>query len=86
MLQPAAATARSPDRGRRPQRLHRQRHPARHLDLNAGSNQEYTLTPSGEITVYGDKCLEAYEQGKTSGTIVDIYTCNGGANQLWTLG
>ena len=50
---------------------------------NAGSNQEYTLTPSGEITVYGDKCLEAYEQGKTAGTIVDIYTCSGGSNQLW---
>ena len=49
---------------------------------NAGSNQEYTLTPSGEITVYGDKCLEAYNQGKTAG----IYTCNGGANQRWTLG
>ena len=50
---------------------------------NAGSNQEYTLTPSGEITVYGDKCLDAYNQGKTAGTIVDIYTCNGGGNQLW---
>jgi O-glycosyl hydrolase len=50
---------------------------------NAGSNQEYTLTPSGEITVYGDKCLDAYNQGKTAGTVVDIYTCDGGGNQLW---
>lgn len=50
---------------------------------NAGSNQEYTLTPSGEITVYGDKCLDAYNQGKTAGTVVDIYTCDGGSNQLW---
>jgi len=51
---------------------------------NAGSNQEYTLQPNGEITVYGSSdCLDAYNQGKTAGTIVDIYTCNGGANQLW---
>jgi O-glycosyl hydrolase len=50
---------------------------------NAGSNQEYTLTPSGTITVYGDKCLDAYQQGKTAGTVVDIYTCNGGSNQQW---
>ncbi|HEV2346003.1 MAG TPA: glycoside hydrolase [Actinocrinis sp.] len=59
------------------------------LDLyscNAGSNQEYTLNPNGEITVYtgsGMKCLDAYQQGKTAGTIVDIYTCGGGSNQLW---
>ena len=51
---------------------------------NAGSNQEYTLQPNGEITVYGGSdCLDAYNQGKTAGTIVDIYTCNGGTNQLW---
>lgn len=51
---------------------------------NAGSNQEYTLEPNGEITVYGgDDCLDAYGQGKTPGTVVDIYPCNGGSNQLW---
>ena len=50
---------------------------------NAGTNQEYTLKPNGEITVYGSDCLDAYQQGKTAGTVVDIYTCNGGKNQLW---
>ena len=53
---------------------------------NAGSNQEYTLQPNGEISVYSgssEKCLDAYNQGKTAGTIVDIYTCSGGSNQLW---
>ena len=53
---------------------------------NAGTNQEYTLQPNGEITVYSgssEKCLDAYNEGKTAGTIVDIYTCNGGSNQLW---
>jgi O-glycosyl hydrolase len=51
---------------------------------NAGTNQEYTLQPNGEITVYGSSdCVDAYGQGKTAGTVVDIYTCNGGSNQLW---
>lgn len=53
---------------------------------NAGSNQEYTLAPNGEITVYSGgstKCLDAYQQGTSAGTIVDIYSCNGGGNQLW---
>jgi hypothetical protein len=27
--------------------------------------------------------VDAYGQGKTAGTVVDIYTCNGGSNQLW---
>ena len=48
------------------------------------ANQEYTLQPNGEITVYGGSdCLDAYNQGKTAGTVVDIYACNGGANQQW---
>lgn len=53
---------------------------------NAGGNQEFTLAPNGEITVYSgssEKCLDAYQQGKTADTIVDVYTCGGGANQLW---
>lgn len=50
---------------------------------NAGSNQEYTTQPNGEITVYGSDCVEAYGQGKTAGTVVDIYPCNGGSNQKW---
>jgi hypothetical protein len=53
---------------------------------NAGSNQEFTLQPNGEITVYSgssQKCLDAYNAAKTSGTVVDIYTCNGQSNQLW---
>jgi Ricin-type beta-trefoil lectin domain len=35
--------------------------------------------------VYGDRCLEAYQGATTPGTIVDIYTCNGGTNQQWTV-
>ncbi|MFC5907132.1 glycoside hydrolase [Streptacidiphilus monticola] len=61
------------------------------LDLwtcNGGSNQAFTLTASGTITVYGGgsaKCLDGYQGGTAAGTVVDIYTCNGGANQRWVV-
>lgn len=55
-------------------------------DCNGGSNQQWTLTPSGQLTVYGTgTCLDAYQQGTSAGTVVDIYTCNGGDNQKWSV-
>ena len=30
-------------------------------------------------------CLDAYGNGTTAGTKVDIWTCNGGANQQWNV-
>jgi 1-phosphatidylinositol phosphodiesterase len=30
------------------------------------------------------KCLDAYNNGNTNGTVVDLYTCNGSAAQIWT--
>lgn len=53
---------------------------------NSGGNQQFTLQPNGEITVYSgssQKCLDAYQQGTAAGTIVDIYSCGGASNQLW---
>lgn len=53
---------------------------------DGGGNQQFTLRPNGEISVYGgstEKCLDAYQQAETPGTIVDAYACNGGRNQLW---
>jgi alpha-galactosidase len=38
----------------------------------------------GEIRVYGDKCLDASNQGATNGTQVVIWPCNGQNNQTWT--
>jgi hypothetical protein len=37
------------------------------------------------LTVYGNKCVDAYGRGTTNGTKVVIYDCNGGTNQQWTL-
>ncbi|WP_026117042.1 ricin-type beta-trefoil lectin domain protein [Nocardiopsis valliformis] len=53
-------------------------------DCNGGSNQQWTRTSTGEITVYGgEKCLDALGGGAADGTRVGIYDCNGQDNQKW---
>ncbi|WP_344391093.1 non-reducing end alpha-L-arabinofuranosidase family hydrolase [Streptomyces vastus] len=52
-------------------------------DCHGGTNQQWTLTDSNQLTVYGNKCLDVPGHATTSGTRVQIYTCNGGANQQW---
>ncbi|MGW5714965.1 ricin-type beta-trefoil lectin domain protein [Amycolatopsis sp. NPDC003865] len=55
-------------------------------DCHGGTNQSWTRTTAGELTVYsGDstRCLDASGQGTTPGTKVVVWTCNGGANQRW---
>ncbi|MEV4313679.1 ricin-type beta-trefoil lectin domain protein [Actinocrispum sp. NPDC049592] len=55
-------------------------------DCNGGTNQTWTRTATGELTVYsGDstRCVDANGQGGTPGTKVIIWNCNGQANQRW---
>ncbi len=52
-------------------------------DCGSGANQQWTLTSSNQLTVYGSKCLDVPGHAKTAGTRVEIWTCNGGANQQW---
>jgi alpha-galactosidase len=41
--------------------------------------------PSGEIHAIGaSKCLDVPGSSQTDGTQLDIWTCSGGANQIWT--
>ena len=54
-------------------------------DCNGGANQQWTLTSSNQLTVYGNKCLDVPGHGTAAGTRVQIWTCNGGANQQWRL-
>jgi alpha-galactosidase len=52
------------------------------------SNQIWTSTSSGQLTVYSgssQKCLDAFNNQTTPGTKVEIWSCNGGANQQWQL-
>ncbi|MFE9428527.1 non-reducing end alpha-L-arabinofuranosidase family hydrolase [Kitasatospora sp. NPDC006697] len=54
-------------------------------DCSNGANQQWTLTDSGQLTVYGSKCLDVPNNATTAGTKVEIWSCNGGANQQWRL-
>ena len=51
----------------------------------ASVDQRWTPTAAQELRVYGNKCLDAGNQGTADGTQVVIWGCNGGANQKWTL-
>ncbi|MEV7970573.1 ricin-type beta-trefoil lectin domain protein [Sphaerisporangium sp. NPDC088356] len=52
-------------------------------DCNGAANQQWTLTSSNQLQVYGNKCLDANGQGTANGTPVIIWDCNGQANQQW---
>ncbi|MEU4467440.1 non-reducing end alpha-L-arabinofuranosidase family hydrolase [Streptomyces sp. NPDC024017] len=52
-------------------------------DCHGGTNQQWTLTGSNQLTVYGNKCLDVRGGATTSGTPVQIWTCNGSENQQW---
>ncbi|KOV65199.1 alpha-L-arabinofuranosidase, partial [Streptomyces sp. NRRL WC-3618] len=38
---------------------------------------------SSQLTVYGNKCLDARGGGTTNGTAVQIWSCTGSDNQQW---
>ncbi|MEU4690771.1 endo-1,4-beta-xylanase [Actinoplanes sp. NPDC023714] len=52
-------------------------------DCNGQANQQWTLTSSRQLTVYGTRCLDA--AGSGNGAAVQIYACNGQANQQWNV-
>jgi hypothetical protein len=52
-------------------------------DCWGGTNQQWTLTDSNQLTVYGSKCLDVPGHATTAGTRVQIWSCSGGANQQW---
>ncbi|MGD6741162.1 endo-1,4-beta-xylanase [Streptomyces sp. BH106] len=52
-------------------------------DCSGGTNQQWTATASGELKVYGNKCLDA--AGTANGAKVQIYGCSGADNQKWRL-
>ncbi|MEU6405122.1 ricin-type beta-trefoil lectin domain protein [Streptomyces sp. NPDC046985] len=53
-------------------------------DCNAAANQTFTLTPAGQLTVYGGaKCLDVNGGATADGTAVQIWDCNNTAAQQW---
>ncbi|MEU4300492.1 non-reducing end alpha-L-arabinofuranosidase family hydrolase [Kitasatospora aureofaciens] len=57
--------------------------PLQVYDCWNGANQQWTLTPDNQLTVYGDKCLDVPGHATAAGTRVQIWTCTGAANQQW---
>ncbi|MGW2619183.1 glycoside hydrolase family 27 protein [Streptomyces sp. NPDC001500] len=55
-------------------------------DCHTAANQLWTGWAGGEIRVFGDKCLDAYDRGTVNGTRVITWPCNGQDNQKWTVG
>jgi hypothetical protein len=56
------------------------------FDCNGAANQQWTLTSSNQLTVFGGaKCLDVPGHATAAGTRVETWTCNGGANQQWRL-
>jgi hypothetical protein len=53
-------------------------------DCSGGANQKWLLTPTGELRVYGDKCLD-HDSAGGAGTRVTTWVCTGGIHQRWTL-
>ncbi|THV36432.1 RICIN domain-containing protein [Glycomyces buryatensis] len=55
-------------------------------DCWGGSNQTWTHTGAGELSVYSGvsrMCLDAYENQTSPGTPVVVWSCHGGTNQQW---
>ena len=55
-------------------------------DCHGGTNQTWTATAAGELTVYSggtQRCLDAEGGSTAPGTAAIIWACHGGANQKW---
>jgi poly(3-hydroxybutyrate) depolymerase len=48
-------------------------------------SQLWTLTSSGQLMAYGNKCLDASGRGTANGTQVIVWDCNSQTNQQWTV-
>ncbi|MEV4313691.1 PHB depolymerase family esterase [Actinocrispum sp. NPDC049592] len=57
-------------------------------DCGSGTNQQWTASPAGELTVYSGesrRCLAPEGGATTAGTAVVISACDSGATQKWRL-
>ncbi|MFG1809325.1 ricin-type beta-trefoil lectin domain protein [Streptomyces sp. NPDC049040] len=54
-------------------------------DCNGGANQGWSVTPSKQLMVYGDKCMGTAGGGTADGTPVEIDGCDGSVAQQWTV-
>lgn len=54
-------------------------------DCTGGAGQRWTLNDDGSITsAQSGQCLDANGAGTANGTLVILWTCNGGSHQKWS--
>jgi len=46
--------------------------------------QNWTVNSNGTLTIAGG-CMDITGAKSANGTLIELWTCNGGANQHWTL-
>ena len=51
-------------------------------DCNGTAAQNWTIESDGTIRINGS-CMDITGAGTANGTLVELWTCNGGANQQW---
>ncbi|WP_247615826.1 ricin-type beta-trefoil lectin domain protein [Streptomyces sp. MK37H] len=61
--------------------------PAQIDDCDGTAAQQWAVKSDGTVVnTASGKCLDATGHGTTAGTTLDLWTCTGGANQLWIRG
>ncbi|KAF7294644.1 Glycoside hydrolase/deacetylase [Mycena indigotica] len=56
-------------------------------DCQTSNSQAWTITGTGLISIYGNKCLDVPSGSTALGTKLQVWTCSqSNANQQWTLG
>lgn len=55
-------------------------------DRNGAPDRRVTYSAAAKTLALEGKCLDAYNDQTAAGTPVEIYDCDGGTNQQWTLG
>jgi hypothetical protein len=45
--------------------------------------QQWRLTPNGQVVGIGGKCLDITAWGSGNGATLQLWQCTGGANQTW---
>jgi protocatechuate 3,4-dioxygenase beta subunit len=51
-------------------------------DCNGTAAQNWTIETDGTIRINGS-CMDITGAGTANGTLVELWTCNGGGNQQW---
>ncbi|WP_328825724.1 ricin-type beta-trefoil lectin domain protein [Streptomyces ureilyticus] len=53
-------------------------------DCTGAAGQTWTYTAGKQLTVHGNKCLDASGRGTTNGTRTTLWSCHSGTNQQWS--